>query len=44
MFDIGIGEILIVSVIGLLVFGPERVPRATAAAATWQNQIRVMGT
>ena len=27
MFDIGIGEILIVAIIGLLVFGPERLPQ-----------------
>lgn len=42
MFDIGIGEILIVAVIGLLVFGPERLPRAAADAAKWLKQIRVM--
>jgi sec-independent protein translocase protein TatB len=44
MFDIGIGEILIVAVIGLLVFGPERLPRAAADAAKWVKQIRVMAT
>jgi sec-independent protein translocase protein TatB len=44
MFDIGIGEILIVAVIGLLVFGPERLPRAAADAAKWLKQIRVMAS
>ena len=44
MFDIGIGEILIVAVIGLLVFGPERLPRAAADAAKWMRQIRTMAS
>ena len=44
MFDIGIGEILIVAVIGLLVFGPERLPRAAADAAKWLKQIRSMAS
>lgn len=44
MFDIGIGEILIVAVIGLLIFGPERLPRAAADAAKWLRQIRTMAT
>ncbi|MEI6360701.1 MAG: Sec-independent protein translocase protein TatB [Actinomycetes bacterium] len=44
MFDIGIGEILLVAVIGLLIFGPERLPRAAADAAKWLNQIRTMAS
>jgi sec-independent protein translocase protein TatB len=44
MFDIGIGEILILGVVGLLVFGPERLPRAAADAAKWLKQIRVMAS
>lgn len=44
MFDIGIGEIMIVAIIGLLVFGPERLPRAAADAAKWLKQIRTMAT
>lgn len=44
MFDIGIGEILIVGVIGLLVFGPDRLPRAAADAAKWIKQMRTMAT
>ena len=44
MFDIGIGEIIVIGVIGLLVFGPERLPRAAADAAKWLRQIRGMAT
>ena len=44
MFDIGIGEIVIVAIIGLLVFGPERLPRAAADAAKWMKQIRTMAS
>lgn len=44
MFDIGIGEIMIVAIIGLLVFGPERLPRAAADAAKWLKQIRGMAS
>ena len=44
MFDIGLGEIALVAVIGLLVFGPERLPRAAADAARWLKQIRVMAS
>ena len=44
MFDIGLGEIAIIAVIGLLVFGPERLPRAAADAAKWLRQIRGMAS
>lgn len=44
MFDIGIGEIVIIGVIGLLVFGPEKLPRAAADAAKWLRQIRGMAS
>lgn len=42
MFDIGIGELLALAVIGLLVFGPEKLPKAAADAAKWARQIRQM--
>ena len=42
MFDIGIGELLILGVLGLLVFGPERLPRAAADAGKWIRQIKQM--
>ena len=44
MFDIGIGEIIVIAVIGLLVFGPERLPRAAADAAKWLKQLRAMAS
>jgi sec-independent protein translocase protein TatB len=44
MFDIGIGEILLVAIVGLLIFGPDRLPRAAADAAKWLNQIRAMAS
>ncbi|MCF8530874.1 MAG: twin-arginine translocase TatA/TatE family subunit [Candidatus Nanopelagicales bacterium] len=42
MFDIGIGELIALGVIGLLVFGPEKLPRAAADASKWLKQIRGM--
>ena len=44
MFDIGLGEILILGVLGLLVFGPERLPRAAADAARTLRNVRAMAT
>lgn len=40
MFDVGIGELLILGVIGLLVFGPDRLPRAAADAARYVRRFR----
>ena len=42
MFDIGIGELIVLGALGLLVFGPERLPRAAADAGKWIRQIRQM--
>ena len=42
MFDIGIGELVALAVIGLLIFGPERLPKAAADAGRWVQQIREM--
>ncbi|SRR6056297_503513 len=44
MFDIGIGELLALAVIGLLIFGPERLPKAAADAGRWIRQMREMAT
>lgn len=44
MFDIGIGEILLIAVVALLVFGPEKLPRAAADAARWLRQMREMAS
>ena len=42
MFDIGIGEIIVIAVVGLLVFGPEKLPRAAADAGRMLKQVRQM--
>ncbi len=42
MFDIGIGELIALAVIGLMIFGPEKLPKAAADAAKWIKQIRAM--
>jgi sec-independent protein translocase protein TatB len=42
MFDVGLGEIAILAVIGLFVFGPERLPKAAADAGKWVRQLRTM--
>lgn len=42
MFDIGIGEIIVLAIVGLLVFGPERLPRAAADAGRMLKQVRQM--
>ena len=42
MFDIGLGEIMILAVIGLLIFGPERLPRAAADAARTLRNVKAM--
>lgn len=44
MFDIGIGELLALAVVGLIVFGPEKLPKAAADAGRWARQIRQMAT
>lgn len=42
MFDIGIGELALLAVVGLFVFGPERLPKAAADAGRWLRQLRGM--
>ncbi|MEL7536905.1 MAG: Sec-independent protein translocase protein TatB [Pseudomonadota bacterium] len=42
MFDIGFAELLIIFVIGLLVLGPERLPRVAARIGNWVGQARRM--
>ena len=44
MFDIGIGEIIILAVLGLVVFGPERLPKAAADAGRLVRQLRGMAS
>jgi sec-independent protein translocase protein TatB len=42
MFDVGFGEILLLAVLGLLVFGPEKLPKAAADAARMLKQVKGM--
>ena len=39
-FDIGIGELLMIGVIGLIILGPDRLPSAAAQAARFLRQLR----
>lgn len=40
MFDIGFPELLLVSVVALLVIGPDRLPEAVRTVALWVGRIR----
>ncbi len=40
MFDIGFTELLLVSVVGLLVLGPERLPGAIRTGSLWLGKLR----
>lgn len=40
MFDIGFFELIIVFVIGLLVLGPERLPKVVRAIGLWTGRAR----
>ena len=40
--DIGFGEILVIAVVGLLVFGPDRLPEMAKQAGGWVRDLRAM--
>lgn len=40
LFDMGIGEIFAIAVLGLVVFGPDRLPKVAAQAAHFLRQLR----
>ena len=40
MFDIGFWELLLISVIGLVVLGPERMPVAIRTVRRWINNVK----
>lgn len=42
MFDIGAGEIIVIAVVGLLVFGPDRLPEMAKQAGRWVRDLRAM--
>jgi len=39
-FDIGAGEILGLAILGMILLGPERLPKAAAEAAKWVKKIQ----
>jgi sec-independent protein translocase protein TatB len=42
MFDVGFWEILLIGTLGLLVLGPERLPRVARRLGRWTGQARAM--
>jgi Tat protein translocase TatB subunit len=44
MFDIGPGELLLVAIIGLLVLGPQRLPKVAAEIGKWVGRARRTAT
>ena len=44
MFDIGFMELVVVSVIGLLVLGPQRLPKVAAEIGKWVGRARRTAT
>lgn len=40
MFDIGFFELLLIGIVGLLVLGPERLPKAARTAGLWVGRIK----
>ena len=44
MFNIGFGEILLIAVVGLLVFGPDRLPDAVKRGSAMIRQLRDMAS
>lgn len=40
LFDIGPGEFLVIAVVGLLIVGPERLPKMLAEAVRWLRVLR----
>lgn len=42
MLDIGLGEVALIAILALLVFGPDRLPKVAADAARLLRQVRQM--
>ena len=40
MFDIGMGEFLVIAIIAVLILGPDRLPKAVAEATRWIRALR----
>lgn len=44
MFDVGFGELVLISLIGLLVLGPQRLPKVAAEIGKWVGRARRTAT
>lgn len=44
MFDVGFSELVLIFVLGLLILGPERLPRVAAQLGRWVGKARHMAT
>jgi len=44
MFDVGFSELMLIALIALLVFGPERLPKLVREASYWIRKIRGLVT
>jgi len=44
MFNVGFGEIVVLAILGLLVFGPDRLPSAVTRGTAVIRQLRAMAT
>jgi sec-independent protein translocase protein TatB len=44
MFDIGAGEVLGLAILGIMLVGPERLPKLAVEAAQWVKKIRGLAT
>jgi sec-independent protein translocase protein TatB len=44
MLDIGLGEVIVIAILALLVFGPDRLPKVASDAARTLRQVRQMAT
>ncbi|MFI0432419.1 MAG: Sec-independent protein translocase protein TatB [Candidatus Nanopelagicales bacterium] len=42
MFDIGLGELIVLAILALLVFGPDQLPKVAAQAGRFARQVREM--
>lgn len=44
MFNVGGGELVVILLLGLLVLGPERLPKAMGQVGRWVSQLRKLST
>ena len=44
MFELGFWELILIAIVGLVVLGPERLPKALASVGRWIRTIRQMAS